>query len=84
LVQALGILHAGVFGSAARDEARATSDTGVIITLHAGCKLDLCDLGAVRSLLNEQSEGIRIDLVVEPVTRPDLLKSVCLDRVDAF
>jgi hypothetical protein len=42
------------------------------------------ELGAVRSLLIEPFEGIRIDLVVEPVTRPDLLKSVCRDRVDAF
>lgn len=83
-LEARGIAHAGVFGSVARNEAKATSDIDIIVTPHHGRKLDLFDLGGVQSLLNEHFEGIDIDVVVEPVMRPDLLQAIRQDRVNAF
>ncbi len=83
-LEARGIAHVGVFGSVARNQAKATSDIDIVVTPLHGRKLDLFDLGGVQSLLNEQFEGIDIDVVVEPVMRPELMQDIRQDRINAF
>lgn len=83
-LEARGIAHAGVFGSVAREAAKPSSDIDVVVTPQQGRKLDLFDLGGVQELLNECFEGVDIDLVVEPIRRPELLSAIRQDRMNAF
>jgi predicted DNA-binding mobile mystery protein A len=83
-LEARGIAHAGIFGSVARNEAKATSDIDVVVTRQEGRTLDLVDLGGVQSLLEDQFAGIAVDIVVEPISRPELRQAVQVDRVNAF
>jgi len=83
-LEARGIAHVGVFGSVARNEAVATSDIDVVVTPHHGRKLDLIDFGGVQSLIEAQFDGLDVDIVVEPITRPELRQAVLADRVNAF
>jgi hypothetical protein len=83
-LEARGIAHAGVFGSVARNEAKPAGDIDIVLTLQPGRKLDLIDLGGVQTLLDEHFEGNDIDVVVEPVKRPELSMAIRRDRVNAF
>ena len=84
LLEARGIARAAIFGSIARGEAGAGSDVDVVVTPAAGRRLDLIDLGGVQSLLCEGFAGFEVDVVVEPVRKPDLLTAIQRDRVHAF
>ncbi|MEX2494825.1 MAG: nucleotidyltransferase domain-containing protein [Woeseia sp.] len=83
-LESRGISHAGVFGSLARDEAQASSDIDIVVTPASGRRLDLIELGAVQSLLEDAFAGFDVDLLVDPIRRPDLLAAVSRDRANAF
>ncbi len=83
-LEARGIARAAIFGSIARGEASAGSDVDVIVTPLPGRRLDLIDLGGVQSMLDEAFGELDVDLVVEPVKKPDLLDAIQRDRVHAF
>jgi hypothetical protein len=78
-----GIAHTGVYGSVARNEAKATSDIDVVVTRQEGRTHDLIELGGVLSLLEGRFEGMAVDIVVEPIARPELRQAVQVDRVGA-
>ncbi len=82
-LEARGIAHAALFGSVARGDGTERSDVDVIVTPARGARLDLFDLGAVQTLLDE---GFRtqVDVVVEPVRKPELRQAIQLERADAF
>jgi uncharacterized protein len=82
-LEARGIAHASLFGSMARNDGNALSDVDIVVTPVAGARLDLIDLGGVQALLDE-GFGIEVDVIVEPVTMPELLDAIRRDRVDAF
>lgn len=84
LLEARGIAHAAIFGSVARNEARADSDVDIVVTPAEGKKLDLIDLGGVQSLLDDGFTGMDVDIVVEPVKRAQLAGAIQRDRVHAF
>ncbi len=81
-LQERGIAHLGLFGSVARNKARPTSDVDVVISL--GRKLNLIELGAVQSLLEEAFGGVTVDVVVEPIANVALRRAVQAERVDVF
>jgi predicted nucleotidyltransferase len=81
---ARGIVHAAIFGSFARGEARASSDIDIVVTPAGGKRLDLIDLGGVQTLLEEGFGGLNVDVVVEPIARPDLAQAVQRERLNAF
>jgi predicted nucleotidyltransferase len=83
-LEARGIAHAGIFGSVGRDTAGASSDVDVIVTPAPGQRLDLVDFGGVQTLLDEAFSGVDVDVVVEPIRRPELKAAVERDRLDAF
>ena len=75
-LEARGITRAGIFGSIGRDVAGATSDIDVVVTPAKGRRMDLFDLGGIQTLLEEGFSGMEVDLVVEPIRRPDLKAAV--------
>jgi len=78
-----GIAHAALFGSVARGQGLAGSDVDIVVTPAAGRRLDLFDLGGGQSLLDE-GFGRDVDVIVEPVRKPELRRAVARDRADAF
>ncbi len=82
-LNARGIAHAALFGSMARGQEGAQSDIDIVVTPVAGRQLDLFDLGGVQTLLDE-SFGCDVDVIVEPVRRPELRRAIAQDRADAF
>jgi uncharacterized protein len=83
-LEARGIARAGLFGSVGRDAAGASSDIDVVVTPADGRRLDLIDLGGVQTVLEQGFAGMDVDIVVEPIRRPELKAAVERDRVDAF
>jgi uncharacterized protein len=83
-LEARGIARAGVFGSVGRDVAGASSDVDVVVTPADDRRLDLVDLGGVQTVIEEGFAGMDVDIVVEPIRRPELKAAVERDRVDAF
>jgi len=81
---ARGVEHAGVFGSVARGEAGVDSDIDVVVTPADGYRFDLVGLGAIQELLELTFPGRRVDLVAEPVVRPELQDALRRDRINAF
>jgi len=82
-LEARGIAHAALFGSLARNDGGPRSDIDVVLTPEKGRRLDLFDLGGVQTVL-EEGFGIEVDVVVEPVRKPELRKAIERDRADAF
>jgi len=82
-LEARGIAHAALFGSVARGQGLARSDVDIVITPVAGRRLDLFDLGGVQTLLDE-GFGRDVDVIVEPVRKPELRRAIARDRADAF
>jgi predicted nucleotidyltransferase len=82
-LEARGIAHAALFGSVARGQGVARSDVDVVIIPVAGRRLDLFDLGGVQTLLDE-GFGRDVDVIVEPVRKPELRRAIARDRADAF
>ena len=83
-LEARGIAHAGIFGSVARGDAKATSDIDIVVTPSGEKRLDLIDLGGVQTILDESFDGLDVDVVVEPVRQAELQNAIQRDRVYAF
>jgi predicted nucleotidyltransferase len=83
-LEARGIARAGLFGSVGRDAAHASSDIDVVVTPVGDRRLDLVDFGGVQTVLEDGFAGLQVDVVVEPIRRPDLQAAVERDRFDAF
>jgi len=83
-LESRGIARAGIFGSVGRDMAGTRSDIDVVVTPVKDRRLDLFDLGGIQTLLEQAFFGMEVDLVVEPIRRPELKVAVERDRVDAF
>ncbi len=83
-LEARGIAHAGVFGSIGRDTAGPSSDVDVVVTPATDRRLDLVDFGGIQTLLDEAFGDLDVDVVVEPIRRPELRAAIERDRLDAF
>lgn len=79
-----GVKHAALFGSIARGQGQAWSDIDVLVTPQPGRRLNLFELGAIQSILEDAFRGRRVDIVVEPVQRAEVREAINRDRVHAF
>jgi uncharacterized protein len=81
-LSAMGIAHAVIFGSTARDKANEKSDLDLAIKLHPDSRL-----GWEYFTLDQRVSallGIKVDLVSEPANRPRLQAQIDRDRINAF
>ncbi len=82
-LEARGIAHAALFGSVARGDNTERSDVDVVITPADGARLDLFDLGAVQTILDEGFSR-DVDVIVEPVRKAELRDIIQRERANAF
>ena len=83
-LQARGVAHAILFGSVARGSATAASDIDVMLTPAPGVNLDLFDLGALQTLLEEAFPGHGVDIVLAPVRKASLRQAIGRDCAHVF
>ncbi len=79
-----GIAHAALFGSIARGQATHSSDLDVLLTPAEGVSLNLFDLGALQSMLEEVFPGNAVDIVLAPVRKTALRHSIDRDAAHVF
>jgi predicted nucleotidyltransferase len=77
-IKALGATSLYLFGSAARDEARADSDLDVFVEYDPNKKFSLMDLVGIKHYLEDEL-GIPVDVMtrdsLHPILREDIEKS---------
>ncbi len=83
-LEARGVAHAALFGSIARGQATSTSDIDIMLTPAPGAALSLFDLGALQTILEEAFVGLSVDIVLAPVRRPALRRSIERDAAHVF
>lgn len=83
-----GVVHAGVFGSVARNEAGEASDVDVLIELDEAKPLDLFDYANIKlfvaGLFGVDSLDGPIDVVNRKTLKPLIRDQVLKEAVDAF
>jgi predicted nucleotidyltransferase len=84
LLEARGVIHAGLFGSVARGEAGPKSDIDIVVSLKPEAGRSLFNLGGIQTLLEEAFPGRGVDVVVEPVLKGTLRAAIERDRAHAF
>jgi predicted nucleotidyltransferase len=82
-LQKLGVLHAAVFGSVARGDAREDSDVDVLVELDPDRLLGMFDYARIR-LYIDQMFGGKADVVNRRTIKPLLKDPILRDAVDAF
>jgi len=82
-LKAMGVARLSLFGSVARGEAGEGSDVDLAVELDHARRLDLLDFAQINLRLNDLL-GAKVDLISEPVRRPDFQADIDRDRVHAF
>jgi hypothetical protein len=80
---AMGVVHAGVFGSLARGDAGAKSDVDVFVVLDDSLHLSVYDFVGIQHYLQEVLHP-RVDLVERDALRPPIREAALADAVNAF
>jgi uncharacterized protein len=82
-LQQAGIVHASLFGSLARGEARLNSDVDLVVELDPAARIGLIRLAGLERRLAEIL-GHPVDLLPEPIEHPRIRANVDQDRLRAF
>lgn len=78
VLKAMGIVKAGLFGSAARDELRPSSDIDLLIETNG--KLNLFEFVGLKQNL-ETRLARRVDLVEYSALKPSLKKKILAEQI---
>src|SRR5258708_4880356 len=78
-----GVLHAAVFGSVARGEARPDSDVDVLVEIDAGKHISIFDYAGIGLALSDVM-GRNVDLANAKALKRYLEDEVRREKVDAF
>lgn len=79
----MGVTHAAVFGSVARDQARTDSDIDVLIDLDQNKGIGLFEYARLKLYFNEILEG-SADVVNRKSLKPLLSQPILQDAIHAF
>jgi hypothetical protein len=80
---AVGVMHAGIFGSVARGEAGPESDIDVLVEFAPGQPRDVFAYVGVQQQVAALLPG-KVDVIDLAAMRPELRARVQGDRIDAF
>lgn len=87
-LEALGVIHAGVFGSTARGDYRSDSDVDVLIETNPDISRDFIDLIAaeseVKKLLGRVLMGVEVDVAERQALKPGLRDAIASEVVNAY
>ena len=78
-----GVVHAAVFGSVSRGDARTDSDVDVLIELDPECSIDLFDYTDLAMYIEEMFEE-DVDVANKNTLRPRLREDILKDAINAF
>ena len=82
-LKACGIVHAAVFGSAARGTDHSGSDIDIVIDLDATRALNVFDYAAIKDEIKAIVGG-DVDIVPREGLKPSIRKHVESEAIDAF
>jgi predicted nucleotidyltransferase len=82
-LRARGVRHAVLFGSVARDEARANSDLDILIELDPALKIGAFEYAGLKMYIEELFIG-PVDVVNRDALKPHLRPATSVDVVFAF
>ena len=83
VLAAMGIRHAGVFGSVARGEAGPESDIDILVEFEPGQPRDIYAYVGIQERVARLFPG-RVDVVDRKALRPRLRDKVIRELLDAF
>jgi len=82
-LRAKGVVHAAIFGSLARGEARSDSDVDVMVDLDPDRRLSLFDFASIRGDLEDMLR-VRVDLSQAKALKRFVKEQAMSEKVDAF
>jgi hypothetical protein len=82
-LRAAGVVRLALFGSTARDEARADSDVDLLAALDGARDLSLIDVIRIENLISDLL-GRPVDLIEEQALKPQLRQRVMQEAVSDF
>jgi len=82
-LRARGVAHAALFGSRARCDQDATSDTDIMIELDPTARITVFDYAAIKGYIAELFDG-RVDVVNVDGLKPYVKPAATADAIYAF
>jgi predicted nucleotidyltransferase len=82
-LRARGVAHAALFGSRARGDAGADSDTDILVELDPAARLSVFDYAGLKMFVADLFEG-KVDVVNRTALKPHVKPRAMTDAVYAF
>jgi uncharacterized protein len=82
-LRAKGVLHAAIFGSVARGNARPESDVDIMVDVDPGRRLGLFDFVGIKHKLEDLLQ-VNVDLSESKALRRFIKERAISEKVDAF
>lgn len=82
-LRARGVMHAALFGSRARGDAREDSDTDIMIEIDPEARIGVWDYVGIKDFIAGLFDG-PVDVVKRKTLKPYVRLSVTADAIDAF
>ena len=78
-----GVTHAALFGSRARGDARADSDTDIMIEIDPEARIGVWDYVGIKDFIAGLFDG-PVDVVKRKTLKPSVRPAVTIDAIYAF
>ena len=78
-----GVTHAALFGSRARGDARADSDTDIMIEIDPEARIGVWDYVGIKDFIAGLFDG-PVDVVKRETLKPSVRPAVTIDAIYAF